>query len=335
MYHWYQPIFKYFDGLLIIMTFDVLRAKYYPETVVDYNRLNIETSETEILRYVSFDPYVLFLKSIAVDTASNVNIQVLIDGSEIVTNDAAAAGGLDVPMEFNQIVQSSLVINGKSNTGAQVTNVPVRVTCTVDKLTPYDNIFYGEFVSKSLREKAKAYGIQARTLAGIQSKISANRWIHIQEVSKSFTGLSADQNPNVGTIVDTPYIKDIDDNLIETKVVLLGVSCDRSLAVGDSYVSVTRGENEEDYVKLDCRTMIGLAYWEDLFIPARDRLDIVYQNGALATGKIKFRYGIAPIDIREKIKWGIPLRDFEEDAISELKISEGIDVYEMIDVGLL
>ncbi|OEU72478.1 MAG: hypothetical protein BA864_01475 [Desulfuromonadales bacterium C00003093] len=81
--------------------------------------------------------------------------------------------------------------------------------------------------------------------------------------------------------------------------------------------------------------MIGLSYWEDLFIPARDRLDIIYQNGALATGKIKFRYGIAPINIREKIKWGIPLRDFEEDVISTLKTAEGIDVYEMIDVGLL
>ena len=317
------------------MSFDVLRAKYYPEVVTDYNRLNIETTETEILRYVAFDPYVLFLKSIAVDTASNVNIQVFIDGTEIITNDAAASGGLDVPMEFDQLVKESLVINAKSNTGAQVANVPIRTTFSVDKLTPHDNIFYGEFVSKSLRERAKEYGIQARTLAGIQSKISSNRWINTREVSKSFTGLSADQNPNVGTIVDTPYIHDIDDNIIETKVVLLGVSCDRSLATGDSYVSVTRGENEEDYIKIDCRTMIGLSYWEDLFIPARDRLDIVYQNGSLSSGKIKFRYGIAPISIREKIKWGIPLRDFEEDAISTLKMSEGIDVYEMIDVGLL
>jgi hypothetical protein len=319
----------------MVMAFDVLRAKYYPETVVDYNRMNITTTYTEILRHASFDPYVLFLKSIAVDSASDINIQVLIDGSEIVTNDAAATGGLDVPMEFNQLVRSSLVINGKSNTGGAVANVPVRVTYIVDKLTPYDNIFHGEFVSKSLREKAKEYGIQARTLAGIQSKISSNRWIHTREVSKSFTGLSADQNPTVGTIVDTPYIHDIDDNIIETKVVLLGMSCDRSLAVGDSYVSVTRGENEEDYVQIDCRTMIGIAYWEDLFIPARDRLNIFYQNGALATGKIKFRYGIAPINIREKIKWGIPLKDFEEDAITSLKITEDIDVYEMIDVGLL
>ena len=87
------------------MTFDVLRAKYYPETVVEYNRLNIETSETEILRHVAFDPYVLFLKSIAVDTASNVNIQVIIDGSEIITNDAAASGGLDVPMEIDQLIE--------------------------------------------------------------------------------------------------------------------------------------------------------------------------------------------------------------------------------------
>lgn len=315
------------------MTFDVLRAKYYPETVVDYNRLNVAATETEVLRYVSFDPYVLFLKSIAVTTAA-VNIQVIIDGSEIVTNDAAAGGGLDVPMEFNQLVESSLVINAKGTAGA-VADVPVRVTFTVDKLTPYDNIFYGNFVSKSLREKAKAYGIQARTLAGIQSKISANRWIHIREVSKSFAGLVADQNPTVGTIVDTPYIHDIDDNIIETKVVLLGVSCERSDPLVDRYVSVTRGENEEDYVKLDCRTTIGLEYWEDLFIPARNRLDIIYQNGALATGKIKFRYGIAPIDIREKIKWGIPLQDFEEDAISTLKTNDGIDVYEMIDVGLL
>jgi len=315
------------------MSFDVLRAKYYPETVVDYNRLNIETSETEIMRHVSFDPYVLFLKSIAVDTASNVNVQVLIDGSEIVTNDAAASGGLDGPMEFNELVESSLVINAKSNTGAQVVDVPVRVTFTVDKLTPYDNIFYGKFVSKSLREKAKAYGIQASALAGIQSKISSHRWIYTREVSRNFELLAADQNPTVGTIVDTPYIKDIDDNIVETKVVLLGVSCERPIV--ESYVSVTRGENEEEYIKLDCRTMVGLDYWEDLFIPARDRLDIIYHNGALADGKIKFRYGIAPINIREKIKWGIPLKDYEEDAISLLKVHSDIDVYEMIEVGLL
>ena len=317
------------------MSFDVLRAKYYPETIVDYNRLDIETSETEIMRQVSFDPYVLFLKSIAVDTASDVEIQVIIDGSEIITNDVAAAGGLDVPMEFNQLADSSLVINAKSNTGAQVTDVPVRVTYTVDKPTPYDNIFYGEFVSKSLREKAKAYGIQARTLAGIQSKISSNRWMHTREISKSFAGLSANQNPTVGTIIDAPHLMNTAEDMVETKVVLLGMSCDRSLAIGDSYVSLTRGENEDDYVKLDCRTMIGLGYWEDLFIPARDRLDLTYQNGALASGKIKFRYGIAPINIREKIKWGIQLQDFEEDAISTLKQSEGIDVYEMIEVGLL
>jgi len=317
------------------MTFDVLRAKYYPETVVDYNRLNIETSETEIMRQVSFDPYVLFLKSIAVDTASDINVQIIIDGSEIVTNDAAATGGLDGPMLFDQIVESSLVINAKSNTGAQVTDVPVRVTFTVDKLTPYDNIFFGRFISKSLREKAKAYGIQTNALAGIQAKISSHRWMHTREISRSFTGLIANQNPIVGTIVDTPYIKDIDDNIVETKVVLLGVCVDRSLAIGDSYVSVTRGENEEDYVQLDCRTMIGLDYWESLFIPARDRLDIVYKNGALATGKIKFRYGIAPINIREKIKWGIPLKDFEEDAITSMKLNDNVDVYEMIEVGLL
>ena len=317
------------------MSFDVLRAKYTPETVVDYNRLDIETTETEIFRYVSFDPYVLFLKSIAVPATDDINIQVLVDGSEILTNDCAAAGGLDVPMQFNQLALSSLVINAKSNTVAAIPNVPVRITFTVDKLTTYDNIFYGEMVSKSLREKAKSYGIQARTLAGIQSKISANRWIYTREVSRSFTGLYADQNPIVGTIVDAPYIRDIDDNIIETKVVLLGISCDRSFAIGDSFISLTRGENEENYIQLDCRTMIDIPYWEDLFIPARDRLDIIYQNHAIDKGKIKFRYGITPLNIREKIKWGIMLQDYEEDAISSLKAVDGIDIYEMMEVGLL
>lgn len=315
------------------MVFDVLKAKYYPETTADYNRLDIEASETEVFRYVSFDPYVLFLKSIAVDSAEAVNVQVLIDGSEIVTNDAEATGGLDVPMLFNHLATSSLVINAKSNTGVAITDVRFRVTFTVDRLTPYDNIFFGNFVSKSLREKAKTYGIQPNALAGLQSKIISHRWINTFEVAKDFTGLVASQNPIVGTIVDTPYIKDIDDNIVETKVVLLGVSCERPAT--ESYISVTRGENEEDYIKLDCRTMIGLGYWEDIFIPARDRLDITYQNVALATGKIRFRYGISPINIREKIKWGIPLKDFEEDAIISLKRNDGTDVYEMIEVGLL
>jgi hypothetical protein len=319
----------------MVMAFDVLRAKYYPETIVDAYRMDIPTDYTEVMRHVSFDPYVLSVKSVAIDSGSDVNVQVMIDGSEIVTNDAAAAGGLDAPMKFDQLALSSLVVNAKSNTGSTVSNVPFRFVFAIDKLTPYDRIFYGEFVSKRLREVSKAYGIQARTLAGIQSKISAHRWLYTREVSKSFTSLSADQNPTVGTIVDSPYIKDIDDNIVETKVVLLGMSCDRSLATGDCYISVTRGENEEDYIQIDCRTMIGLAYWEDLFIPARDRLNIVYQNGAVTSGKIKFRYGIAPLNIRDKIKWGVPLKDFEEDAITSLKTTEDIDVYEMIDVGLL
>lgn len=317
------------------MSFDVLKVKYPPETVADYNRLDIETTETEIFRYVSFDPYVLFLKSIAVPATDDINIQVLVDGSEVLTNDSAAAGGLDVPMEFNQLAQLSLVINAKSNTGATVSNVPVRVTFTVAKITPYDLIFYGEFVSKSLRATAEQYGIQARTLAGIQSKISAHRWMHTREISRSFTGLAPNQNPLVGTIIDAPHFMDIDDNLIETKVVLLGMSCDRSLATGDSFVSLTRGENEEDYLKLDCRTMIGLSYWEDLYIPARDRMDVVFKNHSLTEGKIKFRYGIAPLNIREKIQWGVMLQDYEEDAISSLKVSDGISVYDMIQVGLL
>lgn len=317
------------------MSFDVLRAKYHPETVADYNRLDIETTETEIFRYVSFDPYVLFLESIAVPDTDDVNIQVLVDGSEILTNDAAAAGGLDVPMLFNQPAFKSLVINGKSNTGATISDVPLRITFTVTKLASYDWIFYGEFISKSLREKAETYGIQARTLAGIQSKISSNRWMYTREITRSFTGLATDQNPVVGTIVDAPYIKDIDDNIIETKVVLLGISCDRSLATGDGFISLTRGEYEENYIRLDCRSMIGLEYWEDLFVPARDRMDIIFQNHSLTSAKIKFRYGITPMNIRDKIRWNIALQDYEEDAITSLKVSDGIDVYEMIEVGML
>ncbi|MBW2077895.1 MAG: hypothetical protein JRI71_10180 [Deltaproteobacteria bacterium] len=320
---------------LMFMAFDVLRAKYYPEKIVDPYRMDITTEYTEVMRQVSFDPYVLFLESIAVDSGKDVNVQVIIDGSEIATNDAAASGGLDEPMVFHQLVQSSLVINAKSNTAGVISDVPFRIVFTVDKLAPYDKVFYGEFISKRLRAQAKEYGIQARTLAGIQSKISSHRWLYTREISKSFTGLSTNQNPTVGTIVDVPYVKDINDNIIETKVVLLGVSCERAPAIGDRYISITRGENEEDYIQMDCRVASGLAYWEDLFIPARDRMDIIYKNGTITYGKIKFRYGIAPLNIRDKIKWGIPLADFEEDAITSLKTSESIDVYEMMEVGLL
>lgn len=317
------------------MAFDVLRAKYYPETVVDAYRMDIPTDYTQVMKHVSFDPYTLNLNSVAVDSGSDVNIQILIDGSEIITNDASATGGLDGPMLFNQPALSSLVVNAKSNTVATISDVPFRFVFSIDRMTPYDRIFYGEFVSKRTREIAKTYSMQARTLAGIQSKISSHRWLYTREISRSFSSLTVDQNPTVGTMVDTPYIKDIDGNIVETKVVLLGVSCDRSLATGDCYVSITRGENEDDYIQIDCRTMIGLSYWEDLFIAARDRMDIIYQNGSVTAGEIKFRYGIAPLNIRDKIKWGIPLEDFEEDAIISLKNTEDVDVYEMIEVGLL
>ena len=317
------------------MAFDILRAKYYPETIIDAFRMDIETTSTEVVRYATFDPYCIYLKSAAIDSAKDVTLEVEVDGSTDISTYSAASGGLDVPMEFDQLAQTSMVVSATSNTGAQETNVPFRLTFAVDKLSVYDKIFRGDFVSKRLRETAKTYGIQAQALAGIQSKIASNRWLYKREVSKTFSGLSADQNPTVGTIVDAPYIKDIDDNIVETKVVMLGVSLDRSLATGDCYVSITRGENEEDYIQVDCRTMIGLSYWEDIFIPARDRLDIIYQNGSVTDGKIKFRYGVAPLNIRDKIKWGVQLNDFEEDAITSLKASDAIDVYEMISVGLL
>lgn len=317
------------------MAFDILRAKYYPEKIVDSFRMDIETTSTEVARYTTFDPYCLYLKSVAIDSSSDVILNVEIDGSSDISAYSSASGGLDEPMLFDQLAQTSMVISAKSNTGAQETNVPFRVVIEVDKLSVYDKMFRGVFVSKRLRDIAKNYGIQAHALTGIQSKIGATRWLYTREVSKAYSGLSADQNPSVGMIVDAPYIKDIDGNIVETKVVLLGVSVDRSLATGECYVSITRGENEEDYIQIDCRTMCGLAYWEDLLVPARDQINIIYQNGSVTDGKIKFRYGVAPLNLRDKIRWGIELKDFEEDTVTSLKSSDGIDVYEMVGLGLL
>ena len=315
------------------MPLDVLRCKYHPETVSETIFMNVGTDVESVVRYNSFDPYVLYLNSIAVDSTKDITIFVSVDGrASIIANNVIASGGLDEPMQFHQLVEKSLVIEAKSNTGGVVANVPIRVNLTVSRYTAYDRIYYGGFVSK--REKGEMREVIDKSLIGMLAKMSVQRYLYFREVNKSFAGLGASQNPTIGNIVDSPPLRDADDNKIETEIILLGISCDRALAVGSCQISVTRGESETDYLNLDCRALPGLAFFEDLYVPARDSIEVIFKNQAVASGRIKLRYGVKPLSIRDKLRWDVPLQDFEEDAVLRLK-DAGIEVRDMVSLGLL
>lgn len=295
--------------------------------------MDVEDRMMSVLRYVSFDPYVLFLNSIAVDSSKDVRIYVSIDGSShIIQNDATATGGLDVPMQFHQLVEKSLVIEAKSNTGMTISDVAIRLNVTASRYPAFERLFYGGYVSK--REQMELEEASDTTLVDMILNRSSTEWLYTREVSKHFSGLAVSENPSIGNIMDTPHLETADGNVRGTQMVLLGISCDRSLATGACSVSVTRGESETDYINLDCRALPDLAYTEGLYIPARDSIELYYKNNAVTSGNIKFRYGVKPLTIRDKLRWGVNLLDFEEDIIESL-LDRKVDIRRMCELGQL
>jgi len=143
------------------------------------------------------------------------------------------------------------------------------------------------YTNYQLRYKLKLEKPELRlpTLELVESK-----WVSVR-----FTGLSANENPDIGPTVYVPA-----DRL----AVLTEVGCERATDP-QVFIEVDR-DDDVGYQSWNCYSMPDLDYSETVWIPAADKLVVRLVNRiALPQFRVRYRYNLYQLTPAHKKAWGI------------------------------
>jgi hypothetical protein len=199
-------------------------------------------------------------------------------------------------------------------------DVQYRYGIRVTKPTVYEKLLLDIPLTDAEEALNTKFAIQKKISAGILSGQTTQQYTKIYEVAKRLSSL-ADVNPTVGQEIHP---------LAGKKVVLLSIAVDEGPAADQVFVNVTR--DGEQVMKMDTygfqQTIVDNLgntnydaqsnYEIPLHVVATDKLRVWVENTVSLAGtplNVRFKYGIAPLTIIEKIRWGLPITD-EENAIA-------------------
>lgn len=295
----------------------------YPATVVEAGVKTATESGIEIATYSGFDPWIIWLKEIATMRNINTELRVAIDsGTDVLKMNTGARYDYGDVEEVDLISKDSMVLHYYSTSGAgnqadQIYRYALRVT----KPTVYEKIKHkirlgertlptGRVVDE--KEIDETFGISKKINAGIMKVMDTPQFESVKEVAK-IVDASADENPVIDRIIHAPHGK---------KVVLLGISCEPHKNPNEVFVVIDRDANDE-LQKWDTYALPPVDYEQECYIPAIDKIRVELENTAAVTDlRIRFRYGVAPITILERIKWGITLSEDEKAIADEYSLEE-------------
>jgi len=123
------------------------------------------------------------------------------------------------------------------------------------------------------------------------------------------------------------------------KAVLLSIAVDEGPAANQVFVNVTR--DGEQVMRMDTygfqetiidnvagTTYVAQSNYEiPLHVVAIDKLKVWIENTvtlAVTPLNVRFKYGIAPLTIIEKIRWGLPITDEENAIAMEFDLADSV-----------
>ena len=109
------------------------------------------------------------------------------------------------------------------------------------------------------------------------------------------------------------------------KAVLLGIASTYSSLPGECMLSIYRGEESIPVSTLDLYGMPGLDKWIPMRIVGLRGIRLVADVTG-GTHFIKIKYAISRISIPEKLRWGLPLDDWEREIVDQLNLLDYINV---------
>jgi hypothetical protein len=309
---------------------DPMRTRYWPEVFGEAGIVENSVSGTEIASYSSYGDYIVQLVSLATgpETTDHSAIRVNSDaGSNLINSATEARFYADKHEDMKVTGVESLAMYCYAATSTP-SDVPYQYGIRVTKPTVYEKLLLDIPLTDAEEALNTKFAIQKKISAGILSGQTTQQYTKIYEVAKRLTSL-ADVNPTVGAEIHPLYGQ---------KAVLLGIAMD-DWAANTVFVNVTR--DGEQVMRMDAAgfqeaiidntagasTYIAQSNYElPLHIVATDKLRVWVENTAsIAAGfNVRFKYGIAPLTIIEKIRWGLPITDEENAIAMEFDLADSV-----------
>ncbi len=297
---------------------DPRRAKLYPEDLPEAISVTSSTSGTSIASYSSFDPHAIYVKNIMTGQTPGNTLRLDNDSGHAVVEDPLEARperlfldkDIDIPcydsLDFWMLCDAGM-------TFATYCAYVMRVT----KPTIFDKIRYGRPLSDDEMSKAIDADINNRFIAGMLKQQEQNQlqFKKIIPVHKKVT-VTAGGSTRVGRIINVKKGE---------KAVLLGVAVDTAAVLtkfggpgaNDTFFDLNRDVIDINHIRLDCSSMPNLDTEIPCYIPAINKHEILIESATGITDlNVRYRYGIANINLIEKLRWDYPLTK-EEKVISD------------------
>ena len=306
---------------------DPLKARYWPEIFGEAGYVLTTESGTEIASYSSYGDYIVQLVSLGTDPEATGPGMIRVNsdaGDNLVNSPSTARFYMDRHEDLKVTGAESLSAYGYYPAGGGAANLRYRYGLRVTKPTVYEKLLLQMSLTESEEALNAKFGIQKRINAGILSGQTITQFSKIYEVAKRLTSL-ADVNPTIGAEVHP---------LAGQKAVLLGISMDEWATADQVFVNVTR--DGEQVMRMDAYAFLDSVgagaytaesnYETPLHVVATDKLRVWVENTvSIAAGfNVRFKYGIAPLTIMEKIKWGMPITDEENSIAMEFDLADSV-----------
>ena len=300
---------------------DPMRTKYWPEIFGEAGSVTTSTSGEEIADYSNYHDYMVQLVSLATcrETTGYGAIRVNADfGDNLINSPTEARYMADKHEEIVVTGRESLGMFGYYPSGGSAQPLRYRYGLRVTKPTVYEKLLYKIDLTDDEEALNSKFAIKKKIDAGILTARTEQSFTKIYEVSKKLTA-TASANPTIGAELHP---------LVNEKIVLLAVAVERHGTADQVYVSVTR--DGEQVMKMDTyafknttalgegdkESKVELNFEIPLYVVALDKLKVSFENSVdISDFKVRYVYGIAPLTIIEKIRWGLPLT-VDEEAIS-------------------
>ena len=304
---------------------DPVRARLYPEILPEAMCITGSTSGTVIASYAAFSPFVIEMMDIMTHQVPGGTFRLDMDSGYAVLESPLESRPARLPTKVDLLCEDSMDLWAVCDTDHELEQYyAYTLRCTIP--TIFERIKNGMDLSDEEVALAEQYDVDRKWEAGILQGDVKPRFKHVYEVAKK-VDVTATLNTRVGRLINVKKGQE--------KVVITEIAVDSdaiNTAVGgpgstDTYFTINRDVRDLEYVKMDCLAMPGINTPINTYIPAIDTMEIIIESTTGVTDlPVRYKYAIAPLTIIEKLRWGLPLSEDENQIVTDYDLQNAVAV---------
>lgn len=318
----------------MVYPIDIMKCKYPPEVFAEAGEIATEESGAEIAYYSSYHDFITQLVTLGTVpmTPTTGSVRVNFDAGDNLVNSVVEARPYMNNVEDLKITGiTSMALYGYFPPGGATGDLLYRYGIRVTRPTVFEKLLYQIQLTDKEAALDTKFGISKRIAAGTIGSKTETQFSKIFEIAE-----------NVSVVANVPMTVDRAVHpLAGQKAVLLGVCIENYGTASTVFLSVKR--DGEQVMKLDSHAFVndisgsmGAGYNNEMnydmpcYVVALDQLEVFIESTAALTNvKVRFRYGIAPLTIIDKLRWGLPLTE------SDHAIATELDLFDSVKAGVL